>query len=111
MRKTPKDIHRKRVDGDTMPPRWWVIWLGKPGKPGSVVLGRTERLDQYPYHRAYPATGEWPERIKTWVAAVQYLVDVHASHEARAEHVTITETEHVEVVVAGTRFDLGQVDA
>jgi hypothetical protein len=100
MRKTPKGIHRKRVEGDTMPPRWWVIvWEG-------TDIGRTERLDQYPYHRAYPVTGEWPERIKGWVNAVQYLLDVYRSHEARAEHVTITETEHVEELLPS---DLTQV--
>jgi hypothetical protein len=98
MRKTPKNVHRQRVDGDTMPPRWWIIWLGYPDRPGSRRIGRTERLEQYPYHRAHPETGEFPERIRTWLATVQYLVDIDAGHQARREAVTITETERVDVV-------------
>lgn len=50
-----------------------------------VRLGRTERLEKYPFHRAYPETGEWPQECRTWTAAVEWLLSVHQGHLATSD--------------------------
>lgn len=86
MRKTPPGIHRvpgkvSLQPGAVRPPLWWDIWLGVPMLHGSICIGRTKRLKKHLWHRAFPETGEAPKDIEGWVNAVEWLLEVHRTHE------------------------------
>ena len=53
MRKAPPGVHRERAD-DRRPAVWYVVWLGEPHAKGSVILGRSRRLDRHLTHRFFP---------------------------------------------------------
>jgi hypothetical protein len=79
MRVTPPGIHRE-PGGPGRPPLWWIIWLGAPHAPGSVILGRSKRLERHLTHRFFPETGEKSRDITGWVAGVEWLIGVHRGH-------------------------------
>jgi hypothetical protein len=94
MRKTPPGVHRVRV-GASAPPCWYIIWLGVPHAPGSVVLGRSKRLERHLWHRFFPEGGDWPREIRGWVNGVRWLLELHQGKVATSESCTMTETESV----------------
>jgi hypothetical protein len=102
MRKTPPGVHRESA-GDCVPPLWYVIWLGVPHAPGSVVLGRSRRLESHLWHRFFPADGTWPREIRGWVNGVGWLLELYRGREATSETCAMTEDESVRV-----RYRLGR---
>jgi hypothetical protein len=76
MRKVPDGLHRERIGG-ARPAVWYAVWLGEPHAEGSVILGRTRRLDRHLMHRAFPEDGTTrPKEIKGWVEAASWLLEV-----------------------------------
>jgi len=79
MRKAPPGVHRERV-GDSRPALWYVIWLGPPHAEGSVVLGRSRRLEDHLMHRFFPERpGIDCRDIKGWVSGAAWLLELHRS--------------------------------
>jgi hypothetical protein len=72
----PDGVHRRPV-GDKRPADWYVIWLGRPEKAGSVVLGRSKRLRRHEWHRFFPEDGSLCRDIFGWTRGAQWLLDVH----------------------------------
>lgn len=73
----PPGVHRAR-DGDKRPAEWYVIWLGAPDVEGSVILGRSKRLDDHLMHRFFPeAPGLAAREIKGFVNGAQWLLEVY----------------------------------
>jgi hypothetical protein len=74
MRFGPDGVHREAVGGDS-PPKWYVIWLGRPHAEGSVVIGRTMRLRRHRWHRVFPEKPGAPsEDIEGHMAAEEWLL-------------------------------------
>lgn len=79
MRKAPEGIHRERVD-ESRPAVWYVVWLGEPHRKGSVILGRSKRLDKHLTHRFFPERhGASPRVIKGWVEGAKWLLELYQS--------------------------------
>jgi hypothetical protein len=77
MRRAPRGVHRERV-GDCRPALWYVIWLGEPHAEGSVILGRSKRLEAHLMHRFFPeAAGTAAREIRGWVNGAQWLLEVY----------------------------------
>jgi hypothetical protein len=77
MRFTPTGVHRQAV-GDARPAEWYVIWLGRPGAEGSIIIGRTKRLRRHLYHRAFSVYPDvLPDEFKGHTAALEWLLEVH----------------------------------
>lgn len=73
----PPGVHKKPV-GDERPAEWYVIWLGRPGAEGSVILGRSKRLRRHREHRFFPeAPGLKSRDIVGWTTGAQWLLDLH----------------------------------
>jgi hypothetical protein len=79
----PDGVYRKPV-GDDRPATWYVIWKGKPGAEGSVIIGRTRRLRRHLYHRCFPEAGGAAEEIKGHVAGIRWLLKQHENAAAPA---------------------------
>jgi hypothetical protein len=78
MRKAPAGVHRER-SGEERPAVWYVVWLGPPHAEGSVIIGRTRRLDRHLWHRAFPEAPGVPCRdIRGHVEAMAWLLEVHS---------------------------------
>jgi hypothetical protein len=111
MRKTPPGVHRESA-GDCVPPLWYVVWLGVPHAPGSVVIGRSKRLERHLWHRFFPEGGAWPRDIRGWVEGVFWLLELHQGKVATSESCVMTETESVrERFRLARRSPLGQLPA
>jgi hypothetical protein len=82
MRNAPPGVHRERA-GECRPPVWYVVWLGVPQREGSVIIGRSKRLDRHLWHRFFPeAPGHDCQDIKGWVNGARWLLDVHEEGSA-----------------------------
>lgn len=78
MRPVPKDVHRERAD-DKRPATWYVVWLGEPHARGSVIIGRSKRLERPRWHRFFPQRrGTECRDIEGWVNGAEWLLQVHA---------------------------------
>lgn len=80
MRRTPPGVHRERGD-ESEPPLWWIIWLGPPHAEGSVIIGRSKRLERHQAHRFFPESGGPCCEITGWVAGTEWLLEVHQRQE------------------------------
>lgn len=94
MKNCPPGIHRSPGD-ELRPPDWWVVWLGPAGADGSVIIGRSKRLERHQYHRFFPETGEACRDVKGWVAGVEWMLGIHRGHQATSERGAGTESESV----------------
>jgi hypothetical protein len=82
MKNAPPGVHRERV-GDCRPAVWYVVWLGLPNTEGSVIIGRSKRLERHLYHRFFPeASGRASRDIKGWVNGAAWLLEEHGSAAA-----------------------------
>lgn len=85
MRPVPGGIHRERADA-CRPALWYVVWLGEPHAEGSVIIGRSKRLERHLWHRFFPErSGVDCRDIKGWVNGALWLKEIH-------DRVTITGT-------------------
>jgi hypothetical protein len=80
----PDGVHR-RADDDGKPPTWYVIWLGRPGADGSVIIGRSRRLRRHRWHRFFSEVpGVQFREIEGHVAGMEWLLEVHRQHQRPA---------------------------
>lgn len=104
MRRSPQHVYREVMRRPAAPgmvravPNWYAVWLGPPHRPGSVRLGRVERLEKYPEWRAYPESPELPRVLAPFTAAEEWLLEVWRGVEATSDQVTGTEYESVRVI-------------
>lgn len=77
MRFAPGGVHRERV-GTCRPAVWYVVWLGPPHAEGSVILGRSKRMERHLWHRFFPEQpGTAAREIKGWTEGAAWLLEVH----------------------------------
>jgi hypothetical protein len=84
MRCVPRDVHREVLKRDDREfggePSWYAVWLGPPHGEASVLLGRAERLLTPRCWRAYPVSGEFPERKRGFIQVINHLLEARAMH-------------------------------
>ncbi len=96
MRRQPDGVHRVRRDEDK-PPREYDIFVD------DERAGHVERCENSGMNSAWRAyrDGEWPQKFEhsgAYLAAVQWLADVHRAAKLTDEPVTAAEAAGVQVL-------------